>query len=59
MKKTPILERIERWVSLGYVDKYIVVHADDVEAIYKQKLFEVFSQPFKVLGTDEVFGGVL
>ena len=39
MEKTPILERIERWVSLGYVDKYIVVHADDVEAIYQQKLF--------------------
>lgn len=59
MDKTPILERIERWVALGYADKQILVHEDDVEDIVKQKLYKLFSQPFKILGKDEMFGGKL
>lgn len=56
MFKTPLIERIERWVDLAQ-PKVIVVHEDDIEQIVKQKIYQAFSQPFKVLGANEMFGG--
>ena len=46
MFKTPLIERIERWVDLAQ-PKVIVVHEDD----------QAFSQPCKVLDANEMFGG--
>lgn len=56
MFKTPLIERIERWVDLAQ-PKVIVVHEDDVEQIVKEKIYQAFSQPFKVLDANEMFGG--
>lgn len=55
MSKTPLRERIERFLIYHTPAKHIPVHGDDAEAAGKLK--PQYTLPFKVLGSHGTFGG--
>ena len=56
MTKTPIKERIERYIAYHSPMTHIPIHPDDAEKVSKT-LWGKYHLPFKILGQVGVWGG--